>query len=1444
MSFGRHHDELLSRLEQGELALLSWGRVDGTLTEREVHDVAAAVAGDPDSARMLLDDLLAWHLLLDVGQRDPLYRTRFAESVRLMARNRQLVPRRSWRAAPELVNDFRVIAQPRRFPRRDVPMRAVLDALGAARPLAPAEDLALRAMLTSDGGELRLARFQYEAAEHIRTGLLGAAPTATMICAGTGSGKTKAFYLPVLSALAVDAATDPSRWARVIAIYPRNELLKDQLVESLSQVERIAAQGGPVLAIGAFFGPTARTSRLDREDGWYVVDGGHACHYIRCPNGCIADLVWRDDVRAAGREVLACPRCGWRSRDGQIALTRDTIRATPPHLLFTSTEMLNRSLADAAARQLFLGPSARQCPWALLLDEVHTYGGVHGGQVAMLLRRWRGALGRSSAMHVVGLSATLEGPEEFFAQLTGIRDVRVIRPADDDLTEQGAQYAVALRGNPVSGTALLSTTIQTAFLLGRLVEARDARERSETSGSRVFAFTDNLDVTNRLYWDLRDAEQGGGGRDPLAVLRREDAPEPRERDAAGQVWRLPPLLGRPLDAAHRLRVTRTSGQDAGVDMAADVIVATSALEVGFDDPEVGAVLQHKAPRDDAAFAQRRGRAGRRTEMRPWTVVVLSDYGRDRLRYQAYETLFAPTLAPRTLPIDNLHVLKMQAAYALLDWLADRIPYLNARADLSGPSDDRAGSRHRRQGAAAAALRQVLEDPQTERNLERHVRRGLELTEAQARAVMWDPPRALMTSTVPTLLRRLETNWSTVSGRLDLTIRGVPLPEHAPGALFSDLNLPEVEIVAPRPFDLPPRIESMSVPQALGEFVPGRSSRRFAVESGRSWLWVPRPSPEEDGVLRSDVSQWITRAEPAGEVVVGDEARPVLRPWRLELELVPPSDDTANARPAWSSALRPTGPGWDVNVPHASALHRLVPRLRFYTHALGNELHVVRAVTRVMAETSDGVEESVELVTTASGAPRPVAVGFAADVDAVCAAVNKGALPSLQALPPDARRAVRTSWFEAAVVEDVILRARASRFSLGWMATLFLAALAGVAIGEQTPDLATTLRRVRELGTARCLARALEGVFAVTLGDDDSRGVERLKALIEDGDVIARLESMADQLVRTDTGEFDLHARKTALTTIAGAIREAFQRLAPTFDAEGLIVDFGESEAAGDELELWLSEPDVGSAGTVDEIRRRIAEEPTRFARLVANAVGPTDLEIVDADVRLAVIEAAHPSPLANAFRQTRAAVGARAGTDAQRALRSALRETGITAEHGVMATLNLRVLRPGSSPATDAALVEALVMWDDAERSLELELDGRAVAYAMSRRSSLTLEQVYSLLWARGRGARGAGLNAYSRYSDPVGADRLVLSSAFEDRVPPIPFSSTVLSEVETALRTTGVARVVAPTASANGLQHFIADILTRSLDVGSVSGYARVVSASRHADALTVTLELPEAAG
>ena len=67
---------------------------------------------------------------------------------------------------------------------------------------------------------------------------------------------------------------------------------------------------------------------------------------------------------------------------------------------------------------------------------------------------------------------------------------------------------MVLRGDPSSRTQLLSTTIQTCFLLSRLLDPLGSQSAPSEGryGSRVFAFTDDLDVTNRLFDFLRDAE--------------------------------------------------------------------------------------------------------------------------------------------------------------------------------------------------------------------------------------------------------------------------------------------------------------------------------------------------------------------------------------------------------------------------------------------------------------------------------------------------------------------------------------------------------------------------------------------------------------------------------------------------------------------------------------------------------------------------------------------------------------------------------------------------------------------------------------------------------------------------------------------------------------------------------------------------------------------------
>ena len=74
--------------------------------------------------------------------------------------------------------------------------------------------------------------------------------------------------------------------------------------------------------------------------------------------------------------------------------------------------MLNRH-ASAPALGRLMGWGAATPPRLVLLDEVHTYAGVHGAQVALLLRRWRHSVRRPVTF--AGLSATLRDAASFFA---------------------------------------------------------------------------------------------------------------------------------------------------------------------------------------------------------------------------------------------------------------------------------------------------------------------------------------------------------------------------------------------------------------------------------------------------------------------------------------------------------------------------------------------------------------------------------------------------------------------------------------------------------------------------------------------------------------------------------------------------------------------------------------------------------------------------------------------------------------------------------------------------------------------------------------------------------------------------------------------------------------------------------------------------------------------
>jgi hypothetical protein len=276
-------------------------------------------------------------------------------------------------------------------------------------------------------------------------------------------------------------------------------------------------------------------------------------------------------------------------------------------------------------------------------------------------------------------------------------------------------------------------------------------------------------------------------------------------------------------------------------------------------------------------------------MRPWTMVVLTDYGRDRLAYQAYDQLFDPELPARQLPLSNRYVQRMQLVYALLDELGDMTHAdplkIQVWRDMKGPADDsqikqwdepsrRALERlvrkvsveelasasqgllsearalapqdrgremqwsgynwlktrlaHRR---LHAVLKRFLSSEDAGYRLATSLQKRLAISREDMDVLLWNQPRPLLLGAVPTAMRRLALDWRGKDGEHSDYRAGHPLPDYVPANLFDDLSLPEMHLALPGSES---EGHYLPVQQGLGEFAPGKVSRRF---DDALWLGV-------------------------------------------------------------------------------------------------------------------------------------------------------------------------------------------------------------------------------------------------------------------------------------------------------------------------------------------------------------------------------------------------------------------------------------------------------------------------------------------------------------------------------------------------------------------------------------------------------------------------------
>jgi hypothetical protein len=1301
--------------------------------------------------------------------------------------------------------------------------------------------------------EFRLAGFQVRATEAIlRKDPHGG---GVVVCAGTGSGKTLAFYYPALIEIATLVQKDDF-WTKAVALYPRVELLKDQFGEAYAQARRLGSllnqRGARPIRLGTAFGLTPRDATPQALDqaNWVKKPNGYVCPFLACPV-CEKDLLWLHTDIAVGRKRLRCSqgaRCSGEVTEQEVVLTRNDSKQTPPDILFTTTETPNQRLSDGSMRRLFgINLNRHKAVRYVLLDEIHTYSGTTGAQTALVLRRWRRLL--PPDVRFVGLSATLQNAPAFFGSLVGLDEERVqeTSPMAAELEHKSMAYQLVLRGNPASKTQLLSTSIQASFLLARLMDNGLQEGQLGVSkgmvGQRTFVFTDDLDVTNRLFDTLCDAEardifrKPDGKRQPLAVLRGADQDHPQQRQRAGQNWETVEKIHGPL--GRRLEVSRTSSQDAGVERKSDLVVATASLEVGFDDPTVGAVLQHKSPHDMASFLQRKGRAGRTRVMRPWMVTVLSDFGRDRLTYQEYERLFDPVLQAQWLPIKNRYILRMQAALTLLDWLAGSLPTdmqstwvwrtLNGPAQYPGEVQVQAKVRE-------LVTRLLQGDTALREDLVRVLRTALGIADDELQSVLWEPPRSLMLDVIPTLLRRMNTDWQVhpalvpaggapVLDRVPGSGRFHPLPDFIPANLFSPLNVPDVLVRIPAAtVRLAEREETMGIVQAMNQLVPGRVTRRFAHERGGLYHWVPIQLV--DGEQTMPVSQYAQEVETVTTLaLVKDDASTTItlyRPWAMRLHKVTDKEinPTSNASLNWQLSLVPPDEPTRLPTDADARFRDLLAGGRFYLHQFRTPVTLRRfALTASAKPRLPGGKGDLQVeVRFVDDAGAQAAVGFEHEVDGFCLDMT---LPTTSKLlerlaTAPSRAAWYVAFFRHQVVTDPVLVAVSNDFEREWLFQVFFSALTARAAIDQV-DLAEALVRVRKDDPHQAFEEVLDGIFQVdpntpqddepdaeSGGDDDTETSasaprpslrDALLDLLTTPAILERLAELAGQITTPDPATMGSWLVDRLAESMAEVALQACQRIAPRhISPETLVVDYCPAATGQpNTYELWVTEATTGGLGALEAVAAAAIGTPHALFSALEAALVPGEQEVVSMGLAR-FIELVETVP---AIAKVAAAVRAQGDHDKHAAafaeLRTMLARHGLAVDASLAVAMHQRILRQGTSPESDHLLADLLRYWTELEDRLGVTLDLRTFAYvavsvpAFAGRISqlfrantgedlspeIRVAALSGVLWARPHEHRSRMLQCYSPFRRSGWTDpALVRELILSDRVTTITYGT------------------------------------------------------------------------
>ena len=217
-----------------------------------------------------------------------------------------------------------------------------------------------------------------------------------VVSTGTGSGKTEAFLLPVITRLVQESKSwDTTRIpaVRALVLYPLNALVEDQMVrlrKALNSTEIRTwldqHRNGHRFYFGRYTGRTPGTPSQIKKD------------MSKIEKSLCNDWNKIQDNATSKPDIVYQTTC--MDENTSELWNRVQIQATPPDIMITNYSMLNIMLMRPLESGIFESTKEwlEENPdhvFQLVIDELHTYRGTSGSEVAYLIRVLLDRLGLS-----------------------------------------------------------------------------------------------------------------------------------------------------------------------------------------------------------------------------------------------------------------------------------------------------------------------------------------------------------------------------------------------------------------------------------------------------------------------------------------------------------------------------------------------------------------------------------------------------------------------------------------------------------------------------------------------------------------------------------------------------------------------------------------------------------------------------------------------------------------------------------------------------------------------------------------------------------------------------------------------------------------------------------------------------------------------------------------